>query len=71
MIASLIISIGATPLFNVPPGTAPISLFYLKCVGTECHLTDCPQYPIRGKYFHHSEDVGVRCVSPHPRPGVS
>ena len=71
MISSLLISIGATPLFNVTPGTAPIALDELKCVGTECRVTDCRQLPLGMLKCDHSKDVGVRCVTTQPRPGVS
>ena len=65
------ISIGATPLFNVTPGTAPLAFIGLNCVGTECRLTDCPHFPFRRDYLDLSKDIGVRCVSTHPRAGVS
>ena len=71
MITLLMISIGAIQLFNVTPGRAPISLNGLECVGTECHLTDCPQFPFGMIDCDSSEYVGVRCVSTPPRPGVT
>ena len=71
MIASIMITIGATPLFNITPGTAAIALDGLNCVGTECHLIDCPHFPFRRNYFNYSMDVGVRCVLTLLRPGVS
>ena len=67
------ISIGATSFYNVTHGTAPIALIMLKCVGTECRMSDCPRERFGREYCHHTKEVGkrVRCVSTHPRPGVS
>ena len=64
------ISKGATPLLYSTPGTAPLAL-RSQCDGTECRLTDCPQAPSWWGDCDHSQDVGVRCNSTHPRPGVS
>ena len=62
------INLGATPLFNVTGGTAPIALFYVYCNGSELRLIDCYHYS-SGWRCDHSDDVGVRCLAT-PGPGV-
>ena len=61
-------TLGATPLFNVTAGTAPIALFYVDCYGSELHLMECTHTGLRE--CDHSDDVGVRCLAAHPGPGV-
>ena len=64
------ISIGATPLIYLTPGTAPIALS-LQCVGTECCLTDCTRVACLLFDCDQSRYIGVKCISTHPGPGVS
>ena len=61
---------GATPLFNITAGTAPITLDELSCVGIELLLIDCPHLPLGNHYCNHSQDVGVRCLATSPGQGV-
>ena len=64
------ITLGATPLFNVIAGTAPTALFDVFCVGNELRLMDCP-HSFSGWYScDHSDDVGVRCLAARPGPGL-
>ena len=42
------------------PGSGPIFLSHLNCIGTEQTLLDCSSYPHPYYYSHHS-DAGVRC----------
>ena len=70
MIASLLITVGATPLFNVTAGTGPIALFITFCVGIELRLMDCIHYPFGWPGCDHSDDVGVRCLPARPGTGV-
>ena len=61
---------GATPLFNVTSGTAPIALYHVHCVGTELRLMDCSHQSYGLDVCDHSDDVGVRCLAANPGPGV-
>ena len=67
---SLMITLGATPLFNVTAGTAPVAIFGVYCVGTELRLIDCPLSSYRWRGCDHSDVVGVRCLAASPGPGV-
>lgn len=70
---NVIIFTGATALFGsaVAEGTGQIVLSGLNCSGTEPRLVDCPQLPLGGATnCAHSEDVGVRCVTTTPPPGM-
>ena len=64
------ITLGATPLFNVTAGTAPIALLGVHCVGIELRLMDCYLYSSGWHRCDHSDDVGVRCLAARPGPGV-
>ena len=70
LITSLMIAVGATPLFNVTAGTAPIALTGVGCVGIELRLMDC----LLGSYvegvYYHSYIVGVRCLAASTGPGA-
>ena len=64
------ITVGATPLFNVTAGTTPIALYRTFCVGIELRLMDCLYLPYGRHDCDHSHDVGVRCFAASPGPGV-
>ena len=70
MIVALMITLGATPLFNITAGTAPITLDDINCVGTELLLIDCPHSPLGMHDCDHYQDVGVRCLATSLGPGV-
>ena len=70
MIASLLITVGATPLFNVTAGTGPIAIYRTYCFGSELHLMDCFHYTHGFGDCDHTRDVGVRCLPARPGPGV-
>ena len=57
---------GATPLTlgNVVDGTGQIVLDNLLCTGTESRLVDCPHNGLNVHNCGHSEDAGVRCLTP-------
>ena len=55
--------LGATYITNVQTfgqGTGPILFNYIRCIGTESRLIDCPSRSSRS--CAHSQDVGVRCL---------
>ena len=64
------ITLGASPLFNVTAGTAPIALFYVDCDGSELCLMDCYRRSFGWRECDHSDDVGVRCLAARSGPGV-
>ena len=64
------ITLGATPLFNVTAGTGPIGLYDVYCVGIELRLMDCALGSLGWRVCDHSDDVGVRCLAASPGPGV-
>ena len=69
MIVSLLIALDATTLYNVPAGTGPVTM--LGCAGTESRVIDCNLFKVN--YFYscsHSDDVGVRCLTRSPSPGM-
>ena len=79
-----VISLGATVLTDVPPGTFGIFLDNLGCTGTESRLIQCPHNGVNVHNCQHFEDVGVRClesltststnivlVKPSPKPFCS
>ena len=70
MIASLMITLGATPLFNITAGNAPIAPFGFFCVGTELRLMDCTLKSYELGDCDHSDVVGVRCLAASSGPGV-
>ena len=57
---------GATvlTLSNVVDGTGQIVLDNLQCAGTESRLVDCPHNGLNIHNCVHSEDAGVRCLTP-------
>lgn len=57
---------GATTLTGsaVVDGTGQIVLDNLFCTGTESRLVDCPNNGLGVHNCVHSEDAGVRCLSP-------
>ena len=69
LIALLMITLGATPLFNITDGTAPIALFEVGCVGIELRLMDCSYGLFEEHDCDHSDDVGVRCLAASPGSG--
>ena len=64
------ITVGATLLFNVPAGTAPIGLVGVYCTGIELRLIDCSHWSYELPDCDHSDDVGVRCLVASPGSGV-
>ena len=64
------ITLGATPLFNVTAGTAPNAIFNVDCVGTELRLMDCALGSLGCLVCDQSDNVGVRCLAASPGPGV-
>ncbi len=48
-------------LTDVDPGTGPIILDDVRCVGTETNIFDCPNSGIRVHNCIHAEDAGVAC----------
>ena len=64
------ITLGATPLFNVTAGTSPIALFNIACDGSELRLMDCYLGSYVSQDCVHSDDVGVRCLAARPGPGI-
>ena len=43
------------------PGTGPIWLSKLSCIGNEYKLTDCSQLSVKTKNCTHSDDASVDC----------
>ena len=64
------IAVGATPLFNITAGTAPIALVGVYCSGIELRLMDCSLSSYVRHDCDHSDDVGVRCLAASPGSGV-
>ena len=63
---------GATTLTlgAVVDGTGQIVLDNLQCTGTESRLVDCPNNGLGIHNCVHSEDAGVRCLTPISSKGV-
>ena len=57
---------GATALTlgSVVDGSGQITLDDLRCSGTESRLVDCPHSGLNIHNCAHSEDAGVRCLTP-------
>lgn len=51
-------------LGDVVDGTGQIVLDDLRCSGTEARLVDCPHNGLTIHNCVHSEDAGVRCLTP-------
>lgn len=62
MVASPLISLDATVLYNVPASFGGILLDNLGCAGTETRLIDCPHNGLNIHNCVHSQDIGVRCI---------
>ncbi len=53
--------VGLTVLESVKPGTGPVFLSNIRCMGSEEDLLDCTHTIDIGLYCSHERDVGVRC----------
>ena len=60
---------GAQALSSAFFGEGTGSILFVRCVGTEDRLADCPQSGLGNDVCAHSADAGVRCLIETPTPG--